>query len=159
MARAICTAATTAISMTSALTKTFIQVAAPANQGVSILRAVVSFQGVTVADTPVRIDIVKQTDAGTGLNSYTPKLACSFSTALTPQATVLMNSSTSGAEPTTTDVIDVKYVHPQAGYEYVFTEGQDELTFANARYGLRVATTTSGAFTTCTAVASMWWEE
>lgn len=158
MARAICTAATTAISLTSNLTKTLIQNLAPANQGIAWLRASVSFQGVTVSDPPVKVDIVKQTDAGTGLASYTEILACGPGVSITPQATIIMNSATSGTEPTTTDIVDVKYVHPQAGYEYVFTEGQDELTYANARYGLRVSTST-GSFTTCTAVASLWWEE
>lgn len=155
MARAICTAATTAISLTAGLTKTLIQLQAPTNQGVAWLRASVSFQGVTVSDAPVKVDIVKQTSAGT-MQAYTEVLACGPGASITPQATVTTNASSSD-EPTTTDIVDVKYVHPQAGYEYVFTEGQDELTYANARYALRVVAPSS--FTTCNLVASLWWEE
>jgi hypothetical protein len=105
------------------------------------------------SDKPVRIDIVKQTDAGT-MSAYTEVLVTGPGVSITPQAVATTNAS---AEPTTTDVVDVKYVHPQSGYEYVFQEGQDELTYANARYALRVVSPADNA--THNVLASLWWEE
>jgi hypothetical protein len=153
MARAICSCVTSAISLAASTTKTLIQLQAPTNQGVAWLRASVSFEGVTVTDKPVKIDIVKQTDAGT-MSAYTEVLVTGPGASVTPQGVATTNAT---AEPTTTDVVDVKYVHPQAGYEYVFQEGQDELTYANARYALRVTSPSGNA--TQNVIAAMWWEE
>lgn len=154
MARAIATVRTGLISIAANTTKTLIQLAAPTNQGVAWLRAGVSFYGGVVTDTPAQLQIVKQTDAGT-MSSYTEVLACGPGVSVTPQGVALTNAS---AEPTTTDIVDEKGVHPQTGYEFVFTEGQDELTYANARYALRIITPASG-WTTINGSAWLWWEE
>jgi len=153
MARATCSCVTAAISLAASTTKTLIQIQAPTNQGVAWLRACVSFEGVTVTDKPVKLDIVKQTDAGT-MSAYTEVLVTGPGASITPQATAQTNAT---AEPTTTDVVDVKYVHPQSGYEWVFQEGQDELIFAGARYAIRVVSPSGNA--THNVIASVMWEE
>lgn len=154
MARALCTCTTAEISIASNTTKTLIQLQAPTNQGVAWVRGGVAFQGVTVTDGPCQLQIVKQTDAGT-MSSYTEVLMTGPGASVTPQGVATTNAT---AEPTTTDVVDHKYVHPQSGYEWVFQRSQDEPVYANARYAIRIISPSSG-WTTVDAVAWLWWEE
>jgi hypothetical protein len=154
MARAICTVRTGAISIASGTTKTLIQLQAPTNQGVAWLRCGIALQGVSVTDAPGLVSLVKQTDAGT-MSTYTEVLVTGPGASITPQAVATTNAS---AEPTTTDIVDEKYIHPQTGFEWVFQEGQDELTYANARYAIRIVSPAS-PWTSVNAVAWLWWEE
>jgi hypothetical protein len=154
MARATCTVRTGAISIASGVTKTLIQLAAPANQGVAWLRAGIALQGVSVTDAPGLVSLVKQTDAGT-MSAYTEVLVTGPGASITPQAVALTNAT---VEPTTTDIVDEKYIHPQTGFEWVFQEGQDELTYANTRYAIRIVSPAS-PWTSVNAVAWLWWEE
>lgn len=155
MARAICTARMAPFSLNASETKTLIQLEAPTNTGVAWLRAVVSFEGVTVSDKPFEIQILKQSTAGTGGTAATEVLVTGPGTSITPQGVALTGEWS--AEPTAGDIIDSKYVHPQSGYEYVFQEGQDEITYANGRVALRVITPSGVSATNVT--ATLWWEE
>ncbi len=156
MARAICTARMAPFVLNASETRTLIQLEAPTNTGVAWLRAVVSFEGVTVTDKPFEIQILKQTTAGTGGNAATEVLVTGPGASITPLGVALVGEWAT-TEPTAGDIIDSKYVHPQSGYEYVFQEGQDEVTYAGARVALRVITPTGVAATNVT--ATLWWEE
>src|SRR5512143_2769674 len=138
MARVMCGARTGAMSVAANVTKTLLQLLAPANQGVAWKRLKVSFEGVTASDKPVLLQIVKQTDAGTGGVAVTETvLQAPKGTAPTPQATAL-GGIWATTEPTTTDIIDEVYVHPQSGYEWVWQRAEDEFAYFNERYALRV---------------------
>lgn len=157
MARVVCSMRTGAISLAANVAKTLVQIAAPANQAVAVLRAKVSFEGVTAGDKPVLIQLLKQTTAGTGgLSTLTPKLLLSPGGAPTIQTTALYGLWAT-TEPTDGDILDELYVHPQSGYEWVWQRGQDEIAGYNVRIALK-ATTAAGNQTT-NAVAAILWEE
>jgi hypothetical protein len=154
MARAVFTARMTPYTIASTALQTLVQIATPANQAGAWVRAKVSFQGVTVADKPVQLQLVTQTSSGVGGNTLTPVLVSG--PAVTVQ-TVAQGGTWATSDPITTDIIDEVYVHPQTGYEWVFTETQDELTYFNSRRALRIAFPSGATF--CTASCVVWWEE
>lgn len=157
MARVLCGGRTGAISLAANVTKTILQLQAPANQGVALKRAKVSFEGVTSTDKPVIAQLLKQTDAGTGGVSVTETVIRSpKGTAPTPQATAL-GGPWATTEPTASDIIDELYIHPQSGYEYVFQIAEDEVAYHNERYAIRVITPTGNQTTNC--IGSFQWEE
>jgi hypothetical protein len=157
MARVLCGARTGAISLSANVTKTLLQLQAPANQGVAWKRLKVSFEGVTATDKPVILQILRQTDAGTGGNAVTETvLKAPKGTAPTPQATALAGLWAT-TEPSASDIIDEVYVHPQSGYEWVWQEAEDEFAYFNDRYAVRCITPAGNA--TTNAIASLNWEE
>ncbi len=155
MARAICSVRIGPFAVAAGATKTLMQLEAPANQGVAWLRASVSFDGVTPADKPVEVQILKQSTAGTGGTAATEVLVTGPGAVVTPQGIVLTGEFS--AEPTEGDVIDGKAVHMQSGYEWVMQEGQDEIVYANGRVAVRVIL--PAGVTTANAYCSLWWEE
>jgi hypothetical protein len=157
MARVICGARASAMSVAANSTKTLMQVLAPANQGVSWLRAKVSFEGVLSTDKPVIIQILKQTDAGTTGQAVTETVLLSpKGTAPTPQAVALAGIF-AGGEPTASDIVDEVYCHPQSGYEWVWQRAEDAFAYFNERYAIRVISPTGNA--TTNAACSVIWEE
>lgn len=157
MARVKCGARTGPVSLSTNVTKTLLQLLAPPNQGVAWKRASVSFEGVTATDKPVIVQILKQTDAGTGGNSVTETvLTAPKGTAPTPQATALAGLWAT-TEPTASDIVFEKYVHPQSGFEYVWQQAEDEWPYFNERYAMRVITPTGNA--TTNAICDLEWEE
>lgn len=157
MARVLCGARTGAISLAANVTKTLLQLQAPSNQGAAWKRLKVAFEGVTSTDKPVVLQLLKQTDAGTGGVGITETVLKSpKGTAPTPQCTAL-GGPWSTTEPSASDVIDEVYVHPQSGYEWIFQRAEDEHAYFNERYAVRCITPTGNA--TTNAIASLIWEE
>jgi hypothetical protein len=155
MARAFCVGTSGEVSLAASSAKTIIQLLAGANRGVAILRVKVSFEGVTAADEPARVQLLQQTTAGT-MSAGTETCIAGPGASITPQATMQYNAT---VEPTGTTVFDEAYVHMQGGYEWVCQRGQDEilLTGATNRLGVKVTTETGTATTNC--IATVWWEE
>lgn len=113
MAGLLCIAQTAEVALTAATAKTVMQIVAPTNQRLRLKRWGVFFDGVSAADAPVQVRLLRQTTAGT-MTSLTPvkQVAGSETVQTTAQHTATV-------EPTASDVIDAAEVHPQSGYEVI----------------------------------------
>jgi len=118
--RARATRIQAAITGTSA--KTLLQVyAANSNRPLRIVKWGISFTGVDNLGTPVRVQLVKQTTAGTGGGTNTPvKKTQTESESI--EATAIDDTTAITVEPTSSDIYDEQMVHPQGGYEAVETD-------------------------------------
>lgn len=116
-------------------TETLIQIVAPTNHRLKVLAWGVFFSGVVVTNPSIRCELVRQSTAGTS-SANTPKkwddsLAETLQTTARDAFTV---------EPTTGDVLDIKGVHPQSGYEIIYPLGQEPPVGGGDRMGVRVIT-------------------
>lgn len=123
-------AITAEIALTAATARTVLQIAAPANHRVKVLRVGVFFDGASPTAEPVQIEIVRQNSAGT-MSALTPKL---LGTATEAIQTAAQHSAT--VEPTAGDVVDAIEVHPQSGYEIAYPLGQEILIPGGGRLGI-----------------------
>lgn len=96
-------------ALAAATTETLLQLVAPANQIVAVQAAYISFDGNSNTAVPVKVDILRQTTAGTA-SARNPLKTKDRAAAL--QTT---GQETFTAEPTAGDIIKTFYVHPQAG--------------------------------------------
>src|SRR5437588_10938604 len=113
MADVFFTAQTASIAFTTA-TKTLAQLVAAAQQRVKVHEWSVSFNGTSNTATPIEVDIVRQTSAGT--MSALTLVKANNSDAETLQTTA---QTTATAEPTDSGVIiQTQLVHPQTGYTW-----------------------------------------
>lgn len=104
------TAVSSAVGTGAATTKTILQITAPANQGLEVLRSSISFNGTSPTAGKALVEIVKGTTGGTGTNLPPAKLHGHTGSV---QATAKENFT---AEPTGGTVIFTEQVHPQSGY-------------------------------------------
>lgn len=125
-------AATTAeVALSAAAAKTVLQVVAPANHRVKVLRWGVFFDGTSVTGEPVQVRLLRQTTAGT-MSANTPqKLDGSLAESILSTA-----QDNASAEPTAGGVLDAIEVHPQGGYEMVFPPGQEPVIPGGGRLGI-----------------------
>lgn len=130
MADIIGVANTAEIALTAATAKTVLQVVAAANHKIKILEWGVYFDGTSVTAEPVQIRLLRQTTAGT-MTALTPVKRSSDSETLQTTA-----QHTATAEPTAGDVLEVKEVHPQSGYEKIFPMGQEIKVPGGGRIGI-----------------------
>ena len=127
-------AATTAeIALTAATAKTVLQLVAAANHRVKLLSWGIYFDGVTAAAEPVQIRLLRQTTAGT-MSALTP-VKRDDSIGETLQTTA---QHTATAEPTAGDVLEVKEIHPQMGYEKLYPFGGELIVGGGDRLGIEV---------------------
>lgn len=89
--------------------ETIIQVVAGAAKPVRLARWGVSFNGVTVTDQPVRVELIRLTSAGTS-STFVPKKMDPNS-----EAAVAQGLTSHTAEPVAGDVLEVHYVSPAGG--------------------------------------------
>lgn len=117
--------------------KTLLQVIAASNQAAMIEEWSISFNGVTNTQTPIRVDVLKQTTAGTmtagGTNSTIKKDPSDAGESL--QTTI---QDTATAEPTAGDILMTEYVHPQLGYTWQAPHGGRIKIGGGQRLGFRV---------------------
>lgn len=132
MAALLGTAVTAEVALTAATSRTALQLVAAANHAVRVLGFSATFDGVSPTGEPVLVELVRQTTAGT-MSSLTP-VKKDPGRDETLQTTA---QHTATAEPTTTDVLDRKEVHPQSGYEKLFPLGQEIIVPGGGRVGLR----------------------
>lgn len=122
----------TAPTLTSSTAKTVLQILAAANRRVIVTGVVVSFDGVTAADAPIRVDLVLQSDVGSGSSAVTPtKLEQSISESL--QSTAVRNCT---SEPTGSTIYHSEYVHEQGGVPLAIVPGSIIIK-AGDRLGIR----------------------
>lgn len=130
MSDMFCIASTTEVALVGATPKTVIQLLAPANHRVKLKSWGVFFDGVSATAEPVQVRLVRQTSAGT-MSALTP-------VQISPVAETVLTTAqmTATVEPTSTDVIDVVEVHPQSGYEVIFSSGDEVIVGGAGRIGI-----------------------
>lgn len=144
--------ATTGVVSLAAATKTLLQIKAPTNQRVFINEWEVSFQGVDASQPPVLIQLVRQSDAGTGSSSVT-LVKVNASDDVTLQSTAI---KTPTAEPTTSDIIDEKFISPNGGG---FTWGPGNIGVLIAKGGERLGVRLVNAGTSVNCIVTAKCEE
>lgn len=110
MSALICTAVSSSVGTGSATTKTILQITAPANTGLRVTRASISFDGTSPTAAKALVELVKGATGGTGTNLTTLKLQGHTGSV---QATAKENFT---VEPTGGSVAFTEQVHTQSGY-------------------------------------------
>lgn len=95
--------------------QTMLQIKAPTNQRLTVHAISISFEGEVTTDAPILVDIVRQSDAGTGGDAVTP-YPIDQAVDETLQATGLEDID--GGDPTDVNDVLSEYVHPQGGYTW-----------------------------------------
>jgi hypothetical protein len=132
MSALIGVAQTAEVALSAATARTVVQLVAPSNHRLRILRLGFFFDGVSVTAEPVQVRLLRQTSAGTMTALTLTKLDDSIADTL--QATA--QHSATGTEPTAGDVIDVWECHPQQGFERDYPLGQEPIVGGGDRVGL-----------------------
>lgn len=114
----------TEVALTAATAKTVLGVNAAANIRLKLKRWGVYFDGTSATAEPVVVQLLRHTTAGTS-TAVTPR---NINQSETVQATAGKNYS---AEPTAGDILENKEVHPQQGYESVYS-GDGEIQVAGS---------------------------
>lgn len=124
--------ATGAIATGTSL-KTLLQIVAAANHKVLIDKISISFNGTSSTAEPIRVDLIRQTTAGTMSSLTLAKDPDDWDEAIQTTA-----QHTATAEPTAGDVLDSVHVHPQQGYDWNFAYGREVRIGGGDRLGIRV---------------------
>jgi hypothetical protein len=125
-------AQTAEVALVGATVKTVVQIVAPSNHRAKVLRWGVFFDGVSVSNEPVQVELLRQTTAGT-MSALTP-VKVDNSLAETLQVTA---QHTATVEPTPGDILDVVEIHPQSGWEIILPLGQEFIVGGGDRIGIR----------------------
>lgn len=124
-------------AFSAAATETVIQLLAATNHAFKLLGWGISFAGTGVTDEPIRIEILRQTGAGTSsaltLVKWDDSVADTFDTSALDSFT---------GEPTAGDILHPARAHPQAGYDIWYPEGKEIIVGAGDRIGMRIITPT-----------------
>ncbi|MCC6673357.1 MAG: hypothetical protein IT458_20025 [Planctomycetes bacterium] len=116
-------------------TKTLVQVVAPSNRGVRITEFAISFKGTDNLAAPIRVELLRQTTAGTA-SALTPRKV-SRHDSNTIQTTA---QQTFTAEPTADEVVRSFLIHPQGGLVYTVPDPAQFTVAGGDRLGMRVVT-------------------
>jgi hypothetical protein len=126
---------------TGTATKTLVQVLAPSGRGIVIVEVSITFKGVDNLGVPIKVQLLKQTDAGTASALTMTKISRNTLAGDTVASTA---QQTFTVEPTGTDIHRQWLIHPQAGVIYNFIS--EELTVPGGeRVGMRVVGTIATA--------------
>lgn len=118
---------------TTTSAKTLVQVVAASNHRILVRRIHASFKGVVTTDAPILVEVLRQTTAGTS-SALTPvKLNSSDDETLQTTAREAVT-----VEPTASDILLRREVHPQGGFDWVARFGEEIVVPGGARLGLRV---------------------
>ena len=118
--------------------KTLLQILAPANQRLKVKEWSISFTGVSNTGVPIKVDVLRQTTAGT-MTSLTP-VQGNNSDSETLQVTA---QHTATVEPTAGDVLFSEEVHPQYGYTWQAPFGDEIPVKGGSRLAIRVTAAAS----------------
>lgn len=122
--------------------KTILQAVAAANHALAVHEIAISFAGTSNTAAPILVEVVRQSDAGTS-SAATP-VKDPDDSAETLQVT---GRKTITSEPTTGDVLEAYYVHPQTGYTWQAQFAKHIKVGGGDRLGVRV---TAAADVNCT---------
>lgn len=116
--------------------KTVLQILAATNQRVLVKEISVSFDGVVNTDNPILVEVLRQSDAGSGGVSLTLQKLNPDNTE-TLQSTALRDISGS-VQPTDTGEVLGEQVHPQGGYTWQAPFGGEIEVPGGERLGIAV---------------------
>lgn len=122
------------VTLVAATAKTVIMLTAAAQHRVRVQGISVYFKDTVVTDTPVKVELVRATTAGTPGSSPTP-VKKDESGGETIQTTGGINFS---AEPTITDILETKEVHPQTGEKFYYPFSQEVMIKGGNRFAVRM---------------------
>lgn len=122
---------TAEVALTAATAKTVLQLAAAANHRVKVLSWGVYFDGISPTAEPIQVRLLRQTAAGT----MTPLTALKRDDSLS-ETLLTAGSHTATIEPTAGDVMEVKEIHPQTGYEKIYPFGGEVIVGGSDRIGI-----------------------
>ena len=118
---------------TGTAVKTLLQLVAAANHGVLIDEVSISFKGTSNSAAPIKVDVLRQTDAGS-MSSLTP-VKDPDDAAETLEITA-QHSATD--EPSAGSLLLSELVHPQTGYTWQAPFGRAIKIGGGDRLGIRV---------------------
>lgn len=122
------------VTLVAATAKTVAQLIAAAQHRVRVVGLSMYFKDTVVTDTPVKVEICRQTTAGTAGSN--PALVKKDENAgETIQTTAGINYS---AEPTVTDILETKEIHPQTGEKFFYPFSQETYIKGGNRLGVRM---------------------
>lgn len=121
------------VALTGGAVRTLCQFLAAAQQRVAVKGFGIYLDGASTTAVPGDVDLSVQTSAGTGGSAYTPKKR-DRSLGETVQTTALVAPT---AEPTTTDMLEHRKVHPQQGTTVYFPLDNEIVAAGGTRIGLR----------------------
>jgi len=124
-----------AVAAAAAAAKTLLQVVAGATKRLQVKAFEVSFDGADSTKTPVLVELIRQTTAGTSaaltLVKHDEASEAAIGTAL----------QTFTAEPTAGDILASVYLSPAGGiYSYQYPLGDEPVVAVSGRIGIRVTT-------------------
>ena len=133
MARLDFAACNTVKRAIAATATTLLQVVAPANQRLALKQVTIGFDGTVNTNTPVLVQLIRQTTAGTvsGSSATIKRKDDDIGTAV---QTTVQDGFT--AEPTYTDVVWSELVHPQTGVIYPLPIPGELIVKGGGRIGL-----------------------
>ena len=99
------------VTAVAATADTILQIVAASNHPVIVDSVVVSFNGITPADIPIKVELVLQSDVGAGGTAVTC-VKTNQSMSETLQTTAVRGPTT---EPTGTTIYHTEFVHEQGG--------------------------------------------
>lgn len=124
---------TAAVALSAATEKTLIQLNAPAQQRLKVLRVGVFFDGASTTAVPVLVKLILTTTAGTNTALTLAKTVSSDSETI--QTTAGENAS---AEGTNSTLLDQWLVHPQMGVDLTYAFGQEKIVVGGSRIAVKV---------------------
>lgn len=158
MAGLLCAVTTPEIVLVANTLKTVLQLMTGSNQRTKLKKWGIFFDGISPSAEPIQVRLLRQTTAIGGTPTAVTPMVLVAGVAETPRASAAYSAG--GTEPTAGDVLDVKQIHPQSGYEYSFLLG-DELLLTNdagrSRVGIDCLVPVGGATVNCRTV--MWFDE
>jgi hypothetical protein len=119
MAGVIGVANTSEVALTAATARTVIQIVSAAHSPIKIKEWGVFFDSTSVSAEPVQVRLLRQSSAGT-MSSLTPVERTITGVTLTTTA-----QHTATVEPGAGNVLAVREVHPQSGYQEKFAPGDE----------------------------------
>ena len=135
----------------TAATETLVQIVTGATRQAKIKEWGISFDGTSPTATPIRVDLLRQTTAGT---SSSLTIIENDPTGPAPISTALQDFS---AEPSASDVLWSEYITPAGGFDRVqLPLGEEIVVDVSTRLGLRAVVPTGS---NCNATAYIKFEE
>lgn len=130
----------------SAAAKTLLQVIASSTKRLQVKSFEVSFDGVDSTKTPILVQLIRQTTAGTASSLTLVK------NDEASEAIIATAQQTFTVEPTSGDVLAVTELSPAGGiYSYQFPLGDEPVVAESGRIGLRVTTVAGSGMPNCAA--------
>lgn len=123
---------------TGTSTKTLLQIVAASNHKVLIDEISISFNGVSNTAEPIKVDVLRQTTAGTMSALTLVKDPDDFDETIQTTA-----QHTATAEPTAGDVLMSEHVHPQQNFLWQAPFGRQIAIGGGDRLGIRVTAAAS----------------